>query len=84
MCGLTICARTRIRIKECADGSLEVAPIGELTDFAVEAGVKLFPCAMTMKVFGYEADDFIEGSQDICGAAAFLSYASDADITLAF
>lgn len=61
-----------------------VASIGELLDIAVESGVKMFPCAMTMSVFGYKADDFIEGSQDICGAAAFLSYASDADITLAF
>ncbi len=61
-----------------------VASIRELTDIAVEAGVKLFPCGMTMQVFGYNADDFIGGCQDVCGAAAFLSYASDADITLAF
>lgn len=61
-----------------------VASIPELTDIAIEAGVKLFPCGMTMQVFGYKADDFIEGCQDVCGAAAFLSYASDADVTLAF
>lgn len=61
-----------------------VASIGELTDIAVGSGVKLFPCGMTMQVFGYTANDFIEGCQDVCGAAAFLSYASDADITLAF
>lgn len=61
-----------------------VASIGELSDIAIEAGVKLFPCGMTMQVFGYTADDFIEGCQEVCGAAAFLSYASDADITLAF
>jgi peroxiredoxin family protein len=61
-----------------------VASIDDLLDIAIESGVKLFPCAMTMKVFGYKAEDFIEGSQEICGAAAFLSYASDADVTLAF
>ena len=61
-----------------------VASIRELTDIAVESGVKLFPCGMTMKVFGYKEDDFIEGSEDVCGAAAFLSWAADADITLAF
>jgi len=61
-----------------------VASIRELTDIAVESGVKLFPCGMTMQVFGYSADDFIPGCEPVCGAAAFLSYASDADITLAF
>ena len=61
-----------------------VASIPELTDIAIEAGVKLFPCGMTMQVFGYAADDFIAGCQEVCGAAAFLSYASDADMTLAF
>ena len=61
-----------------------VASIRELTDIAIESGVKLFPCAMTMKVFGYKADDFIEGAEELCGAAAFLSWAADADVTLAF
>jgi len=61
-----------------------VASIPELTDLCFEAGVKMFPCAMTMDVFGYKATDFMEGCDDICGAAAFLSWASDADVTLAF
>jgi len=61
-----------------------VASIQELTDNAIEAGVKMFPCAMTMKVFGYKPTDFMDGCEDICGAAAFLSWAADADITLAF
>jgi len=61
-----------------------VASIQELTDNAIEAGVKMFPCAMTMKVFGYDKSDFMDGCQPICGAAAFLSWAVDADITLAF
>jgi len=61
-----------------------VASIRELTDNAIEAGVKMFPCAMTMKVFGYDKSDFMDGCEPICGAAAFLSWAADADITLAF
>ncbi|MDE3101267.1 MAG: DsrE/DsrF/DrsH-like family protein [Chloroflexota bacterium] len=61
-----------------------VASIRELTDVAIEAGAKLFPCGMTMQVFGYRADDLLAGCQPVCGAAAFLSYASDADVTLAF
>ena len=61
-----------------------VASIPELTELCFEAGVKMMPCAMTMDVFGYKKTDFMEGCQDICGAAHFLSWASDADITLAF
>jgi peroxiredoxin family protein len=61
-----------------------VASIRELTDNAIEAGVKMFPCAMTMKVFGYDKSDFMDGCEPICGAAAFLSWAADADVTLAF
>ena len=61
-----------------------VASIKELTDNAIEAGVKMFPCAMTMQVFGYKKTDFMDGCEDLCGAAAFLSWAADADVTLAF
>jgi peroxiredoxin family protein len=59
-----------------------VATIQELIDISVESGVKLFPCAMTMDVFGYKPTDFIEGAQPVCGATHFLDYASDADISL--
>ncbi len=79
--GMTPFASFMMKRKFAAGG---VASIGELLDIAVESGVKMFPCAMTMQVFGYKAEDFIEGSQEICGAAAFLSYAADADVTLAF
>lgn len=61
-----------------------VASIAELTELCFESGVKMYPCGMTMQVFGYGADDFMEGCEDVCGAAHFLSWASDADITLAF
>lgn len=59
-----------------------VASVQELLELALENEVKLFPCSMTAEVFGYRADDFVEGTQPMCGAAAFLSYASDADISL--
>lgn len=61
-----------------------VASIPELTAMCFETGVKMYPCGMTMQVFGYEPSDFMEGCEEICGAAHFLSWASDADITLAF
>lgn len=61
-----------------------VASIPELTELCFESGVKMYPCGMTMQVFGYEAGDFMDGCEEVCGAAHFLSWASDADVTLAF
>jgi peroxiredoxin family protein len=59
-----------------------VAGIDELLEMAVESGVKMWPCGMTIEVFGYNADEFIEGIEPVCGAATFVQYASDADISL--
>ncbi len=59
-----------------------VASIDELIDLAVEMGVKLIPCGMTMDVFGFKADEFIDGIDPVCGATHFLSWAADADVTL--
>jgi peroxiredoxin family protein len=59
-----------------------VASIDELLDVALETGVKLFPCGMTMDVFGFSKDGFIAGVEPVCGAAHFLSWAVDADISL--
>jgi peroxiredoxin family protein len=79
--GMTPFASFMMKRKFKAGG---VATIEELTDIAIESGVKLFPCAMTMHVFGYDKNDFLEACEETCGAAAFLSWASDADVTLAF
>lgn len=59
-----------------------VASIDQLIDLAVEMGVKLQPCGMTMDVFGFKEDEFIEGAEAACGATAFLDWASDAEVTL--
>jgi peroxiredoxin family protein len=59
-----------------------VASIDELLDLAVELGVKLQPCGMTMDVFGFAEDGFIDGIDPICGAASFLDWAADADVSL--
>ena len=58
-----------------------VASIGELIDVAVETEVKLIACQMTMDVFGYEQDEFIDGVV-FGGAAAALSTARHSHITL--
>lgn len=58
-----------------------VASIGELLDVARESGVRLIACQMTMDVFGYKQEEFIEGVE-FGGAAAFLSEARKAHVTL--
>jgi len=58
-----------------------VATIGELLEAARDLDVHLVACQMTMDVFGYSADDFIEGVE-FAGAAAFLAKARTANVTL--
>ena len=59
-----------------------VASIDELLELAVELGVKLSPCGMTMDVFGFPESSFIAGTEPVCGATHFLTWAADADIAL--
>ena len=62
--------------------SHHVSSIDELLELAVEAGVKMWPCGMTLEVFGYKQEDFMEGVQEVCGATHFIGYAQDADVSL--
>ena len=59
-----------------------VASIEDLLEAAVDTGVKLIPCAMTIEVFGYKNGDFIQEAEAPCGAATFIDWAQDADISL--
>jgi peroxiredoxin family protein len=58
-----------------------VATVEELRDICVECGVRMIACQMTMDVFGFAKEDFIE-TAEIAGAAAFLEFAADADVSL--
>lgn len=58
-----------------------VATIEELRKICIESGVKMIGCTMTMGVFGFEANQFIDEAV-LGGAATFLEYAVDADIQL--
>ena len=58
-----------------------VATIEELREMCVDLDVNLIGCQMTMDVFGFKREDFLD-SCNYGGAAAFLEFASDADITL--
>jgi peroxiredoxin family protein len=59
-----------------------VAPIGELRDLCVEAGVNMIGCQMTVDLFGYDKREFIPEVKDYVGAATFLPMARDADVSL--
>lgn len=61
----------------------KVAKLSELLEIAVESGVKLIACQMTMDVMGIKKEDLIDGIQ-IGGAATFLEFASQNAITLTF
>ncbi len=58
-----------------------IPPLQELIDVTKQGGGKLFACTTTMGVMGVEEKDLIDGVE--CrGAAAFLDYAADADVSL--
>lgn len=59
-----------------------VAGVQELRDLAVEGGVNLIGCQMTVDLFGFAHDDFIPEVKEYCGAATFLPMARDADVSL--
>lgn len=58
-----------------------VASIPELRDLCQEAGVKMIACQMTVDLFGMQPAEFIDGIE-YGGAALFLGFAGEADITL--
>jgi peroxiredoxin family protein len=60
-----------------------VAKLSELLEMAVEGGVRMIACQMSMDVMGIKKEDLIDGVE-IGGAATFLSYASENAITLSF
>ncbi len=60
-----------------------VAKLSELLEMAMEGGVRLIGCQMTMDVMGVKKEDLIDGIE-IGGAATFLNYASENAMTMAF
>jgi peroxiredoxin family protein len=60
-----------------------VAKLSELLEMAVDGGVRMIACQMSMDVMGIKKEDLIDGIE-IGGAASFLSYASENAITLTF
>jgi peroxiredoxin family protein len=60
----------------------KVASVTELMEMAIDCGVRLHPCQMTMDLYGLKTSDFIDGLQPTLGAASFIDMAARADIQL--
>jgi len=58
-----------------------VASIAELRELSREAGVKFVVCQMTVELFGFSHDDFVD-DMDYVGAASFLPVAQTSDVCL--
>ena len=59
-----------------------VASPTELLEMAKDLGVNLYPCQMTMDLYGLTKEDFIDGLGSPMGAASFINMAADSDITM--
>lgn len=59
-----------------------IASIEELRSLCLEADVKMVACQMTVDMFGYQQDEFIDEVTDWVGAASFLPTAQKSDVTL--
>jgi peroxiredoxin family protein len=64
-------------------GKAGVASVGELLEACIEADVKFIGCQMTMDVMKVKREDLID-EIEVGGAATFIEFAQDADITLTF
>jgi peroxiredoxin family protein len=58
-----------------------VASVDELRELCIEAEVTMYACQMTVDVFGFSHDEFIDGV-DYVGAASFLPMARTSDVCL--
>jgi len=58
-----------------------IASLAELRAVCLESGVRLIACEMTLNLFDFDRDDFVEGVE-FGGAATFLDFASGANISL--
>jgi peroxiredoxin family protein len=58
-----------------------VASIGELRSACIEGGVKFIGCEMTVDLFDFKREDFIDGIE-YGGASMFFEFAGSTDICL--
>jgi len=58
-----------------------IASVAELRDICIESEVELIACQMTVDLFDFKHEDFIDNIS-LGGAATFLEFSSQADTTL--
>jgi peroxiredoxin family protein len=63
-------------------GNKGVSSLKELRQMAVDLGVRLQPCLMSMDVMEISQEDLIDEAEDAVGAASYVLEAQGADITL--
>jgi len=59
-----------------------VTPLSELYDTAVELGVKMMPCQMSLDVMEFDVNNFRENVTPPVGVATFLEDATESKVTL--
>jgi len=60
----------------------EVTTLPELRQMAIDLGIKLMPCLMSMEVMEITKEDLIDEAEDPVGAATYVLEAQQAEITL--
>lgn len=60
----------------------KVTPLAELRQTAIDLGVKLYPCQMSMEVMEIGKEDFIGEALPSCGVATMLEMAYRSKVTL--
>jgi peroxiredoxin family protein len=60
----------------------EVSTLPELRQTAIDLGVKLLACQMSMDVMGIRREDLIDEVSDVVGAATYIAEANQSHITL--
>lgn len=76
--GMESMATWMMKQKMAAKG---VASVEELRELCLEAGVKLIACQMTMDLFDFKREDFIDGIE-FGGAATYFEFAGESDVSL--
>lgn len=62
----------------------QVPSVPDMLEMAAESGVRLIACQMTVDVMQMDPDDLIPQVSEHAGAASFLEFALDADVSLTF
>ena len=60
----------------------KITPLEELRKTAMDLGVKLIPCSMSMEVMEIKREDLIDGVEDLCGVASMLAISDRSKQTL--